>query len=220
MQKQNVDTKAAFTNRTTVYRILKRLIDIIISLTMLILLSPVYLIISYRIYRKEGKTIFYREKRMGMNNRTFVMWTFRTKTNQSKVIRTLPPRPVPASWAEGVPNKFKFKKYGRQTLTETGAMLKKYSLHKIPQFIHVLKGEMSLVGPEPEIPEITEHYNEFQAKRHTVKPGITGYAQIHGCSNHQHRQKIVRDIYYINHYSFKLDMKILFKTLQGKLTMN
>lgn len=219
-QRKQRRKEVLLSDKTTVYRILKRVIDITISLALLILLLPVYLFISYRIYKKEGKTIFYKERRVGLNNRAFIMWTFRTMTNRSQVIRTLPPRPVPKTWDKGVPNKFSIKTYGRQTLTETGALLKKYGLHKIPQFIHVLKGEMSLVGPEPEIPEIAEHYNAYQAKRQKVKPGITGYAQIHGCSNEQHHQKIAKDVYYIKHYSFKLDMHIILKAIKRKLIIN
>lgn len=213
LSEQNIKTNATFFSRMTFYVFCKRLIDIVVSLVVLIILAPLYVVISYLIYRREGRTILFRERRAGKDNQTFIMWTFRTKTNQSQVIRTLAPRPVPLSWENGVPNQFHLKTYGYRTLTQTGIFLRKYRLHKIPQFIHVLKGDMSLVGPETEIPLITAHYNAYQAKRQKVKPGITGYAQIKGYSNNNHHQKIASDMYYINHFSFKLDLKIMFRAL-------
>lgn len=220
MSEENVKSESMLFNRTALYLICKRMIDVCVSLIVLTLLFPAFLLISYRIYKKEGKTILHRERRAGRNNRTFIMWKFRTNANQSRVIRTLPPRPVPKTWYKGVPNKFTLKTYGRSTLTETGVTLRKYNLHKIPQFIHVLKGDMSLVGPEPEIPEITKHYNNYQAKRQKMKPGMTGYAQVNKCSNLNHQQKIANDLYYINHYSFKLDLKIILRTLKFNVTLN
>src|SRR5699024_4762871 len=107
----------------------------------------------------------YQEQQTGRNFHAFIMWTFRTMSPPSRVIRAFPPRPVPRSWEKGVPNTFFIQTNGYTTMTSTGNVLRKYRLHKLPLLFHVLKGEMSLVGPEAEIPEITKHYNAHQKKR-------------------------------------------------------
>ncbi|MFD2046433.1 sugar transferase [Ornithinibacillus salinisoli] len=217
---ESVRTKSNSFVHINLYFMVKRVVDIIISLALLLLLSPLFLGICYRIYRKEGKPIFYRDLRVGKNGRTFMMWSFRTMMHSSKVIRSLPPHPFPNSWEKGVPSYFKFIRDKNRAYTITGTWLHKYHLEKLPQLIHVIKGDMSLVGPSPEILEITQYYNRYQASRLKLRPGITGYAQINGATNENHGQKIKYDVYYINNYSYKLDVKILYhiiKRIMAKL---
>ncbi|WP_155668309.1 sugar transferase [Ornithinibacillus caprae] len=206
---ESVRTKSGSFVHINLYFIVKRLFDIIISLTLLVLLSPLFLWISYRLYKKEGNPIFYREVRVGKNGRNFTLWSFRTMMNSSKVIRSLPPHPFPSSWEKGVPDYFKFIRDKNKVYTMTGTWLRKYNLEKLPQLVNVLKGDMSLVGPSPEIPEIAQYYNRYQSSRLKVRPGITGYAQIHDATNDNHGQKIKHDLYYINNYSYKLEGKII-----------
>ncbi|WP_042142124.1 sugar transferase [Paucisalibacillus sp. EB02] len=208
---ESAKTKTNLFLHINLYFFLKRLIDIMFSAVLFLLLLPLFLFICVRIARKEGRPIFTKELKVGKNNRTFTMWSFRTMTIGSKVIRQLPPFPFPSSWEKGVPNFFKITGDKNVTLTETGLWLKKYSLEKIPQLINVLKGDMSLIGPSPERPEIADYYNNKQLKRLKVRPGLTGYAQIKGVTNDNHGKKISYDLYYTQNCSYKLDLKIMVK---------
>ncbi|HFH7731101.1 TPA: sugar transferase, partial [Streptococcus agalactiae] len=116
-------------------------------------------------------------------------------------------------WDGQVPEDFVFKTPDSLQVTKLGAILRKYSLDELPQIINVIKGDMSLVGPRPEIRNITKFYNETQKQRLLVKPGITGYAQIQGRSDINYGMKIKYDLYYVNHISFLFDFKIICKTI-------
>lgn len=116
-------------------------------------------------------------------------------------------------WKEGVPDSFLFKTAGDVTITSIGKILRKCSLDELPQLLNVLRGDMSIVGPRPEIPAITDLYNGHQAKRLLIKPGITGYAQINGRSEISHGKKIEYDLYYIKNFSLLLDIKIIAATI-------
>lgn len=116
-------------------------------------------------------------------------------------------------WESEVPEDFYFDKPGHLRITQLGKIYRKYSIDEIPQLWNVLKGDMSIVGPRPEIIEITKHYSWDQKKRLLVKPGITGYAQVNGRSTITHGEKVTHDLYYVKNCSFSLDLKILFRTL-------
>lgn len=192
----------------------KRVIDIGISLFVLLLASPVILMIYCIIHQKDGSPCFWKEARTGRGNRLFTMWQFRTTTIPSRVIRALPPYPFPRSWSDGVPVSFTVKLHEGARVTRTGAFLRAWSLEKLPQFFNVLKGDMSLVGPQPELPLIADHYSNLQQKRLTVRPGMTGYAQISGYNDHEvHGRKIAYDLYYIHHFSFCYDFIILYHAI-------
>lgn len=115
-------------------------------------------------------------------------------------------------WNEEVPEHFIFEKPADIQITAIGKIYRKYSLDEFPQLWNVLKGEMSLIGPRPEMIEITKHYSEPQKKRLQVRPGVTGYAQVMGRSNLTHGEKIKYDLYYAENHSFGMDMEILCKT--------
>lgn len=123
-------------------------------------------------------------------------------------------------WDEGVPEDFTFKSGFDSRVTSIGKVLRKYSLDELPQLFNVLLGDMSIVGPRPEIPEITEFYNLHQRKRLLVKPGMTGYAQINGRSEIQHGKKIEHDLYYVDNQSFFLDVKVILSTVKLVLKGN
>ncbi len=118
-----------------------------------------------------------------------------------------------SEWIDGVPDDFVFKSPGDSDVTKIGTIIRKTSIDELPQLFNVLKGEMSLIGPRPEIPEITAHYNEKQMKRLLVKPGITGWAQINGRADSRHGDKIEHDLYYVENCSFQLDVLILIGTI-------
>jgi len=120
---------------------------------------------------------------------------------------------MPTICADGIPDDYYFKTEQDTRITKVGAILRKLSIDEIPQLLNVLKGDMSIVGPRPEVPTITNAYNTLQARRLEVKPGLTGLAQINGRSNISHGQKISYDIEYVDHYSFWLDVQILLKTI-------
>ena len=116
-------------------------------------------------------------------------------------------------WEEGVPDHFQFKTESDENVTTIGKFLRKYSLDELPQLLNVLVGHMSLVGPRPEIPAITDLYSHKQVQRLLVKPGITGYAQVNGRSDINHGKKIEYDLYYVQNRSLRLDIKIIVATI-------
>lgn len=215
---KNINThstlRAAMYRKPILLLMIKRILDIVISFILILLFTPVFLVILYRINKNEGKPIFYREARIGKNNEPFIMWTFRTKSIPTQVIRSLPPYPVPNAWENGVPNEFTIKKIGYTPITSTGNWLLKYNLHKLPLLFHVFKGDMSLVGPQAEVKKVAKYYNANQKQRLQVKPGVTGYAQVNNLTNKNHQQKIAYDLYYIRNYSLRFDMKIIMQAIK------
>lgn len=199
--------------KATNYATVKRMIDIICSVIMIILLTPVFLIISICIYIDSGSPILFQQTRIGKDGKPFVMWKF----------RTIPPVKSKAAdykqqyrmgWKDGVPDDFVFKSTSPSGITKLGVLLRKYSFDELPQLFNIVTGDMSLIGPRPEVPEITRYYNQEQCSRLLVKPGITGYAQIRGRSHLTHGEKVMYDRYYVENMSFRLDCGILAGTVR------
>jgi len=172
--------------------ILKRIIDIFISLTGLIVLSPIFLLISIMIYFKLGSPVFFIQKRPGKNEKIFKMIKFRTMLDAKDKNGNLLP--------------------DKKRLTSFGKFLRSSSLDELPELINVLKGEMSLVGPRPLLVEYLPRYNEHQARRHEMRPGITGLAQVNGRNTISWEDKFDYDVKYIDNFSLLLDLKIIIKT--------
>ena len=172
---------------------LKRLFDIVVSLFVLILFSPIYLFLAYKVKKNLGSPVLFKQIRPGLHGKPFEMVKFRTMKD--------------AVDAQGNPLP------DAERLTPFGKMLRATSLDELPEFWNVLKGEMSLVGPRPLLMEYLPLYNERQVKRHEVKPGITGYAQVNGRNAISWEQKFELDTWYVENRSFCLDIKILFKTV-------
>lgn len=193
---------------THIANISKRLTDIIVSFLLLLCLSPFLLLFSLLLLFFSGKPIFFKQIRTGRHNKPFVIWKFRTMELNSNHLAT-----HLYDWRGGVPNDFVFKTPTHQKITKIGRIYRKLSIDELPQLINVLKGDMSLVGPRPEIPEITCFYSGYQAARLQLKPGITGYAQVNGRSINSHGQKIDYDLFYIHNRTFALDVKIILKTI-------
>lgn len=173
---------------------LKRSLDILISLSAIIVLSPVLLIVSILVYFKLGAPIFFVQERPGLNEKVFKMIKFRSMRNSTDKNGNL------LSDAE--------------RLTRFGRILRSTSLDELPELINVLKGDMSLVGPRPLLVEYLPLYNEEQRKRHTVRPGITGWAQINGRNAILWNKKFELDIWYVENQSLLLDIKIILMTVE------
>ncbi|VTX52261.1 sugar transferase [Neisseria sicca] len=172
----------------------KRLFDIVASASGLIFLSPVFLILIYLIRKNLGEPVFFTQERPGKNGKPFKMIKFRSMRDAVDKDGN----PLPDS----------------ERLTPFGKKLRATSLDELPELWNVLKGDMSLVGPRPLLMSYLPLYNEFQFRRHEMKPGVTGWAQVNGRNALSWDEKFAHDIWYIDHYSFWLDMKILFLTVK------
>ncbi|MBN6065299.1 sugar transferase [Aggregatibacter actinomycetemcomitans] len=173
---------------------LKRIFDIVVATLALLVLSPVYFLVAYKVKKNLGSPVLFKQTRPGLHGKPFEMIKFRTMKD--------------AVDAQGNPLP------DGERLTPFGKMLRATSLDELPELWNVLKGDMSLVGPRPLLMEYLPLYDENQAKRHNVKPGITGYAQVNGRNAISWEQKFELDTWYVEHQSFWLDLKILFKTVQ------
>ena len=172
----------------------KRLFDIIASVSGLIFLSPVFLLLIYLIRKNLGEPVFFTQERPGKDGKPFKMIKFRSMRDAVDKNGN----PLPDS----------------ERLTPFGKKLRATSLDELPELWNVLKGEMSLVGPRPLLMSYLPLYNEFQNRRHEMRPGVTGWAQVNGRNAISWDEKFAHDIWYIDHYSFWLDMKILFLTVK------
>ena len=171
---------------------IKRLFDIILSLILIILFSPFFIIVSILIALKMGRPIFFKQKRPGLHNKIFTIYKFRTMTNEKDANNNL--------------------LTDEKRLLGVGKFIRALSLDELPQILNVLKGDMSFIGPRPLLIEYLPLYNNIQKKRHDVKPGITGLAQVNGRNSISWEQKFEYDILYVENQSFFLDMKILWLT--------
>lgn len=189
------------------YLKIQRTLDLMVSSLLLIILFPLLLTLSMAVLLFSGRPIFFKQTRTGINNKPFTIWKFRTMTNRKEQEENV------YEWNEEVPNDFVFKSASDCRVTGIGQFFRKYSIDEVPQLINVLRGEMSIVGPRPEIPEITKYYNAYQIQRLKMRPGITGYAQINGRSDVNHGEKIKLDRHYVDNCSLLLDFKIIVKTV-------
>ncbi|EPR69723.1 Lipid carrier : UDP-N-acetylgalactosaminyltransferase [Winogradskyella psychrotolerans RS-3] len=173
--------------------ILKPLFDFLIALVGLLIISPlfIFLIISLFILNK-GKPFFY-QLRAGKNGKLFTIIKFKTMTDKTDNQGNLLP--------------------AMERVTKIGKICRKLSLDELPQLINILKGDMSLIGPRPLLPEYLERYTNTQNMRHNVLPGITGWAQVNGRNTISWEQKFEYDVYYVKHQSLPLDFKIILKTI-------
>lgn len=172
---------------------MKRFIDLLVSLSFLLILSFPIIIMIILVRIKLGSPIIFKQQRPGLYGKPFYLYKFRTMTDERD------------SKGELLADQVR--------LTSFGKFLRKYSLDEIPQLINVVKGNLSLVGPRPLLMEYLPLYSNEQVKRHHVKPGITGWAQVNGRNAITWEKKFALDVWYVNNQSFSLDMKILFLTV-------
>lgn len=171
----------------------KRILDFSIALTALILLLPVYIFVAYKVRRNFGAPVLFRQARSGLNGEEFEIIKFRTMSDDRDSEGNL------------LPDEYR--------LTEFGQQLRASSLDELPQLWNVLKGEMSIIGPRPQLMEYLPLYNEEQFRRHLIRPGVTGYAQVNGRNNISWEKRFELDTWYIDNQSMWLDIKILLKTV-------
>ncbi|RLL35838.1 sugar transferase [Acinetobacter cumulans] len=173
---------------------IKRILDIAIASTALILLSPVYFIVAHKVKKNLGSPVLFRQLRPGLHGKPFEMVKFRTM----KDALDAQGNPLPDS----------------ERLTPFGKMLRATSLDEMPELWNVIKGDMSIVGPRPLLMEYLPLYNREQAKRHNVRPGITGHAQVNGRNAISWEKKFELDTWYVENQSLWLDFKIMLKTIK------
>ena len=173
---------------------MKRVFDFSMALVMLIFLCPFLILLGIIIRVKLGSPVLFKQQRPGLHAKPFMLYKFRTMTNECDEYGSL--------------------LSDEERLTTFGRFLRKYSLDEWPQLINVLKGELSFVGPRPLLMEYLPYYSKEEARRHLVVPGITGWAQINGRNDISWGEKFSYDLWYVNHHSFWLDIKILFLTFK------
>lgn len=174
--------------------LIKRLIDILIASIAIIMLSPFFLIVAYLIKKKLGSPIFFVQERPGKGGKLFKMIKFRSMKD--------------AFDKEGNPLP------DEKRITPFGHKLRSTTLDEMPQLINVLKGDMSIVGPRPQMKDFLEHYTPHQIRRHEVKPGMTGLAQVSGRNHLSWEEKFDLDVQYVDTQSILLDFKIMIKTVK------
>ncbi len=178
----------------------KRIFDLVINLPAFIFLSPLMAFIAILVRIRLDSPVLFRQKRPGLHGKTFTLYKFRTMTNERDVQGNLLPD------SERIPS------FGR--------FLRNTSLDELPELFNVLRGDMSLVGPRPLLMQYLARYTPEQARRHEVKPGITGWAQVNGRNNLPFSKRLEMDVWYVDNYSILLDMKILLitflKVLKGE----
>ncbi|EOO34894.1 hypothetical protein S3E15_05134 [Bacillus mycoides] len=171
---------------------MKRLFDLFVSLSLLVFLLPLIIIVAVLVRIKLGSPIIFKQQRPGLHGVPFFLYKFRTMTDEKDSEGNLLPDDV--------------------RFTHFGGFLRKYSLDELPQLFNVIKGDLSLVGPRPLLMEYLELYTEEQAKRHNVRPGITGWAQVNGRNAISWEEKFDFDVWYAKKRTFWFDMKILLLT--------
>ncbi|ALZ64264.1 sugar transferase [Bacillus cereus] len=171
---------------------MKRLFDVLVSSILIVLALPILLILAILIRVNLGSPIIFKQQRPGMYGKPFYLYKFRSMSDERDKEGNL------------LPNHMRMTKFGN--------VIRKFSLDELPQLINVLKGDISLVGPRPLLMEYLNLYTKEQARRHEVRPGITGWAQVNGRNAISWEEKFELDVWYVNNHSFILDMKILFLT--------
>lgn len=175
-------------------KIIKPIFDVVLALVLLLLLSPLLLIVVLGIYIQGERPVFFKQKRPGKDGKIFTIYKLRTMTNEKDEEGNLLP--------------------DEQRLHSVGRLIRSLSLDELPQLFNVIKGEMSFIGPRPLLIEYLPLYNEEQKRRHDIKPGITGWAQVNGRNSISWKKKFELDTFYVDNISFLLDMRIVWLTLK------
>ncbi len=173
-------------------RFLKRPMDVILSLMAIIVLSPVLIIVAVLVRLKLGSPVLFKQKRPGLNEKIFTMYKFRTMTDEKDEI------------GEPLPDSVRLTKFGR--------MLRSTSLDELPELFNILKGDMSIVGPRPLLERYLSYYTDTEKLRHTVRPGLSGLAQINGRNNLDWDSRLRLDVEYVQNITFLIDLNIILKT--------
>ena len=201
----------SYTLSQRIYIVFKYIFDIFFSALMMIPLFVLCIIVkAVNLFKKDDGSLFYRQKRIGKDGKPFKIIKFRTMSpNAERELQEL---------LKDDNNKNEWEEYHKlkndPRITPFGLFLRKSSLDEFPQFINVLKGDMALIGPRPLLKQYLPLYNQEQMRRHNVRPGISGWAQVNGRNNLSWTEKFKLDVWYVDHLSFALDLKIIFLTLK------
>jgi sugar transferase EpsL len=175
------------------YPLAKRLLDLVLAISGLLLLSPLLLLIAISIRWKLGSPVLFVQERTGLHGQMFNLYKFRTMLDGNSQDGELPP--------------------DEERMTSFGIFLRKTSLDELPELWNVVKGDMSLVGPRPLLQEYLQYYSPQQHRRHDVRPGLTGWAQVNGRNAVEWEQRLAMDVWYVDNRTFLLDLKVLWRTL-------
>ena len=180
-----------------IYKYIKRILDIISSLLAIIILSPLLAVTAVLVKTKLGSPVLFKQERPGKDEKIFTLMKFRTMTDERDENGELLPDEV--------------------RLTKFGKFLRSTSIDELPELLNILKGDMSVIGPRPLLVEYIPRYNEHQHRRHEVRPGLSGWAQVNGRNSISWEEKFDLDVEYVDNYSFAMDVKILFMTVLNVL---
>ena len=180
-----------------IYKYIKRILDIISSLLAIIILSPLLAVTAVLVKTKLGSPVLFKQERPGKDEKIFTLMKFRTMTDERDKNGELLPDEV--------------------RLTKFGKFLRSTSIDELPELFNILKGDMSVIGPRPLLVEYIPRYNEHQHRRHEVRPGLSGWAQVNGRNTVSWEDKFDMDVHYVDNYSFAMDVKILFMTVLNVL---
>ena len=189
------------------YRVIKRILNLLCSFVGVIVLSPFFLIISLLIKVTSKGPVFFVHERVGLNGKKFKLIKFRTMVKNAEEMIASFSKKQKKEWEEN----YKLKDDPR--ITKIGKFLRRTSLDELPQLINILKGDMSIVGPRPVVDEELNWYGDKKDKLLSVKPGLTGWWAVNGRSNVPYPERCDLELYYVDHISFALDVKIILKTL-------
>ncbi|MCI6253612.1 sugar transferase [Eubacterium coprostanoligenes] len=176
-----------------IYKYIKRILDIISSLLAIIILSPLLAVTAVLVKTKLGSPVLFKQERPGKDEKIFTLMKFRTMTDERDENGELLPDEV--------------------RLTKFGKFLRSTSIDELPELFNILKGDMSVIGPRPLLVKYLPRYNEHQHRRHEVRPGLSGWAQVNGRNTVSWEDKFDMDVHYVDNYSFAMDVKILFMTV-------
>jgi lipopolysaccharide/colanic/teichoic acid biosynthesis glycosyltransferase len=175
---------------------MKRPLDLVVALVVMTVLSPLLLLVTVFLFLGSGRPVFFLQERTGLHGRAFRIIKFRTMTRDAE-------QQTKGQWITA----------GNPFVTPIGRFLRKTSLDELPELVNVLKGDMSLVGPRPQVPEQVAAYTVFRRRRLEVRPGITGWAQVNGRNSISWTERIKLDVWYIDHWTPWLDVRILLMTI-------
>ena len=202
-----VKEKNIVKDKKTAYKVVKRVFDIVFSLIGLILLSPVFLIISIIIKLDSKGPVFFVHSRIGEKGKSIGIYKFRTMVNNAEdLIKSFTPEQK-----EEFERSYKLENDPR--ITKVGDFLRKTSLDELPQILNILIGELSIIGPRPIVQSELDKYEDNKDKFLSVRPGLTGYWAANGRSDTSYEERMQMELYYVDNMSFKLDVKIFFKTI-------
>lgn len=176
---------------------MKRTFDLLVSMLLLIILSPLLFIVAIAVYFSVGFPVFFVQSRVGKHEKIINLIKFRSMTNERDTFGNL------------LPN--------AERVTSLGSMIRKTSIDELPSLLNVIRGELSLVGPRPLLPHYLKHYKQVHKRRHDVRPGITGLAQINGRNCTTWNERLDFDVEYVDNQSFLLDLRIMFLTIMTVL---